>query len=80
MSPAGAEARPLPPTCLHSRRLWLPAQLELQLFLLAPGAPGELVWTPEELQLLLLSPGASGKLELEAVLPEFELELGVVPE
>jgi hypothetical protein len=54
--------------------------LELQLFLLAPGAPGELVWTLEELQLLLLSPGASGKLELEAVLPEFELELGVVPE
>jgi hypothetical protein len=54
--------------------------LELQLFLLAPGAPGELVWTPEDLQLLLLSPGASGKLELEAVLPEFELELGVVPE
>ncbi|EFX69726.1 hypothetical protein DAPPUDRAFT_113355 [Daphnia pulex] len=76
--PSRAEARPHPPTRLHSRLLWLPAQLEMQLLLLASGAPGELVWAPEELQLLLLSPGAPGELELEAVLLEFKLELGVM--
>jgi hypothetical protein len=54
--------------------------LELQLLLLAPWALSELVWTPGELQLLLLAPGVPGGLELEAVLPEVELELDVVLE
>lgn len=48
--------------------------------MLAPWAPSELVWAPEELQLLLLAPGVSGGLELEAVLPEVEVELGAVLE
>jgi hypothetical protein len=56
----------LPPIPLRVHPLWLLARLELQLLLLAPEAPDELVPAQLELQLLLLAPGAPDRLELAA--------------